>query len=202
MKNIKKILKPILISLAAIAILSLLLLMRKYSTKEAPMYLPDDINGVLSNINDNKILNPYDTTYNIWGEEITFRAGESRVSIAPGSSVEIVTKYFGNDFKYDFDHDGREDIAFMLTQETGGTGVFYYVTAVLNTETGKVGLDGVFIGDRIAPQSIYIEAGEILVIKFAERKIGQSFSEQPSLARTIKVKYDTDSLQFAEVLQN
>ncbi len=202
MKNIKKILKPILISLAAIAILSLLLLMRKYTTKETPTYVPHDIDGVLSNINDNKILSPYDTTYNIWGEEITFRGGESKVRIAPGSSVEVVTKYFGNDVQYDFDHDGREDTAFMLTQETGGTGVFYYVTAVLNTEKGKVGLDGVFVGDRIAPQSMYIEVGEILVINFAERKVGQSFAEQPSVARTIKVKYDTDSLQFAEVLQN
>ncbi len=202
MKNIKKILKPIFISLVAIIILAMLLLMRKYTTKEESTYIPHDINSVLSNINESKSLTPYDTTYNIWGEDITFRGGESKVSIAPGSSVEVVTKYFGNDVRFDFDHDGREDTAFMLTQETGSTGIFFYVTAVLNTEKGKVGLDGVFIGDRIAPQSMYMESGEVLVINFAERRVGQSFAESPTVGKTIKVKYDTDTLQFAEVVQN
>jgi hypothetical protein len=203
MKNLKKILRPILIALATITAIALLFTMRKYSTKEevAP-YTPNNVDEVLSNIAVKKFLSPYDATYNIWGQETTLRNKESRVAISPGSSVEIVTKYFGNDIKYDLDHDGRNDTIFMLTQETGSSGIFYYVVALIDTEKGRLGLDGVYVGDRIAPQSMYMEAGEILVINFAERKIGQSFAEQPTVGRTIKVKYDPDTMQFAEVVQN
>jgi hypothetical protein len=202
MKNLKKILRPILISLATLAALLLLITMRKYSTKEEVAYTPNNVDEVLSNIAVKKFLSPYDATYNIWGQETTLRNKESRVAISPGSSVEIVTKYFGNDIKYDLDHDGRNDTIFMLTQETGSSGIFYYVVALIDTEKGRLGLDGVYVGDRIAPQSMYMEAGEILVINFAERKIGQSFAEQPIVGRTIKVKYDPDTMQFAEVVQN
>jgi hypothetical protein len=202
MKNLKKILRPILISLTIMTALVLLITMRRYSTKEEVPYTPNDVDEVLSNIAVKKFLSPYDATYNIWGQEITLRNRESGIIISPGSSVEIVTKYFGNDIKYDLDHDGRSDTIFMVTQETGSTGVFYYVLALMDTEKDRLGLDGVYVGDRIAPQSMYMEAGEILVINFAERKIGQSFAEQPTVGRTIKVKYDPDTMQFAEVVQN
>lgn len=202
MKNLKKILRPILIALTIITAIVLLFSMRKYSTKEKVVYTPNNVDEVLSNIAVKNFLSPYDATYNIWGQEITLRNKESRIAISPGSSVEIVTKYFGNDIKYDLDHDGHDDTIFMVTQETGSTGVFYYVLALMDTEKGRLGLDGVYVGDRIAPQSMYMEAGEILVINFAERKTGQSFAEQPTVGRTIKVKYDPDTMQFAEVVQN
>lgn len=201
-KSIRKLLRSILAVLILIAISSFVLISKKYETKnENNIYIPNDINQILSGINEDKSLSPYDAVYNIWGEDIKLRNGESRISISPGSSVEMVTKYFGNDLKFDLDHDGREDIIFMLTQETGGTGIFYYVSAVLNKEEGRVGLDGVYVGDRVAPGSMYMEPGEILVINFAERRIGESFAEQPSIGRTIRVKYDEDTHQFAEVLQ-
>jgi len=95
-----------------------------------------------------------------------------------------VTKYFGNEVKTDFNEDGRQDIAFILTQETGGSGTFYYLTgAIRNNEKDQEkywGMSGVFLGDRIAPQTTEYRNGEITV-NYATRNPGEDFSIQPSL---------------------
>src|SRR5690242_6594356 len=74
-----------------------------------------------------KVSNYKDAEYKIDGQNIKLVNGESEVEAAPGSSSKIVTKYFGNEYKGDIDGDGREDVVFLLTQSTGGSGTFYYV---------------------------------------------------------------------------
>ena len=141
-------------------------------------------------------------TYIIGGEKVTLKDGVSKVSAAPGSASFTTTTYFGNEVKTDFDLDGREDIAFLLTQNTGGSGTFYYLVAALNKENGYVGTEAIFLGDRIAPQTTELKENNIIVVNFAERKPGESYSEVPSVGKSLWFKLDTAQLQFGEVVQN
>ncbi len=63
------------------------------------------------------------------------------------------TKYFSNEVKGDFNGDGLEDVAFLLTQDSGGSGTFFYVVGALRGVDGFQGINGIFLGDRIAPQT-------------------------------------------------
>lgn len=162
-------------------------------------------------IDDRAIVNigatsPKEATYIIDGHSVTLKNGVSEVAVDPGSASKIITRYFGNEVKHDLDGDGREDVAFLLTQEMGGTGTFYYVVAALNTPTGYVGSYGLFLGDRIAPQTTEMsrnpEHQNVVLVNYADRKPGESFATQPSEGKSIWLKLDPDTMQFGEVVQN
>lgn len=148
------------------------------------------------------VLSPKDATYRIEGKMVTLKNGMAEVEVAPGSAAKIVTRYFGNEVAHDFNGDGREDIAFLVTQETGGSGTFFYIVAALNTEQGYVGSDAVFLGDRIAPQSTHMGTGNIIVVNYAERALGESFAVRPSVGKSIWLLFNPQTMQFGEVAQN
>ena len=141
-------------------------------------------------------------TYKINGQNVLLKNGLSVTEVAPGSGSKIITRYFGNEVKHDFDGDGREDSAFLVTQETGGSGIFYYIVARLNTVHGYIGSEGVFLGDRISPQTTEMGKGNIVVVNYAERAKGESFSVQPSVGKSRWLLLDTKTMQFGEVAQN
>jgi heat shock protein HslJ len=148
--------------------------------------------------NETKV-NIHDGTYDIGGQKITLMNGVSESSVTPGSASKIITRYFGNEVKGDFDGNGVEDVAFLVTQEMGGSGTFFYVTALLN---GKIGVPGVLLGDRIAPQTMNIQNGNILVVNYVDRNPGESFAVRPSLGKSLYLKLNPKTVQFGEVVQN
>lgn len=145
-------------------------------------------------------------TYKINGLPITLKNGVSEVPTVPGSASKIITRYFGNEVIHDFNGDGREDIAFLLTQENGGSGTFYYVVAALSTVNGYVGSQGLLLGDRIAPQTTEISSNpnqkDVIVVNYAERKPGEPMTAEPSVGKSIWLKLDPVTMQFGEVAQN
>ncbi len=149
---------------------------------------------------------PKDATYTIEGEKVTLKNGVSSVPSVNGSSAMIVTKYFGNEVKHDFDGDGRIDSAFILTQNGGGTGTFYYVVAALNKPNGYVGGEAIYLGDRIAPQTMEMSQNKstpnVIVVNYADRKPTDSFTTPPSVGKSIWLLLDTKTMQFGEVEQN
>ncbi len=162
-----------------------------------------------SNFNEQESL--HDGTYIIDGQEVTFKNGISEVESAPGSASKTITKYFGNDLKHDLNDDNREDQVFIITQETGGSGKFYYVVALLDTTDGPVGSEGVMLGDRISPQTINIDEGKtaigtnrqnVIVVNYLDRKSGESFSDEPSVGKSIWLKLDPATMKFGEVAQD
>ena len=72
-------------------------------------------------------------TYTIEGQPVTLVDGYAEVPAAPGSASKTVTQYFGNEAVGDLNGDGVPDVAFLLTQNGGGSGTFYYVVAALKT---------------------------------------------------------------------
>jgi len=121
-----------------------------------------------------------DITIEIDGSPVQLVNGLAEIDSASGSATKINIRYFGNEAFGDLNGDGKEDIAYLITVDGGGSGTFFNVVAALQTKTGYDGTNVVYLGDRIAPQSTSISAGEILV-NFADRKSGEPFTTQPSI---------------------
>jgi hypothetical protein len=127
------------------------------------------------------------STYLIEGVPVTLSDGHAESPVAPGSSSMIKTEYFGNEAVGDLTSDGKDDIAFLVTQSTGGTGLFYYVTVLVATATGYTSTNAFLVGDRIAPQTTEIHEGE-LHVNFAERRDNEPMTTPPSQGATLLLK--------------
>jgi len=109
------------------------------------------------------------------------------------SALMGTTQYFGNEAKGDFNADGKQDVAFVLTQTPGGSGTFYYVVAALGSDEGYVGTNAVFLGDRIAPQTTEFRNGDI-VVNYADRKAGDPMTAAPSVGVSQRLKIQGNQL--------
>ncbi len=145
---------------------------------------------------------PKNSTYTIEGTQVTLRDGMSAVATADGGGGLVTTKYFGNELAIDLNNDGQEDTVFLLTQEGGGSGVFFYLVAALNTETGMVGSRGVLLGDRIAPQNIERGDNNSVIVNYTERGANEPMATSPSLGVSKRFIFDETSNQFGEVVQD
>lgn len=97
-------------------------------------------------------------------------------------------------------------VAFLLTQEGGGSGVFFYAVAALNTGRGYAGSDGYLLGDRIAPQSTNVSQNtrhqRVVIFNYAERMPGEPMTARPSVGKSVYLKIDTGSMRWGIVEPN
>lgn len=146
------------------------------------------------------------STYTIEGTNITLTEGVAETLQATGSASKVTTRYFGNDLVVDLNNDGKDDKVFLVTQETGGSGVFYYTVAALKTDRGYVGSDGYFLGDRIAPQTIETSTNprhkNVVVVNYAERAKGDPMTTPPSVGKSVYLKLDEASMKWGIVEPN
>ncbi len=142
---------------------------------------------------------PKNATYTVEGLSVSLHNGVAQVPAAPGSASKVTTRYFGNDATGDLNGDGRNDTAFLIAQEGGGSGVFYYVAAAINTPGGYKVTNTILLGDRIAPQTTEIRNGEVLV-NYAERKAGEPMTAEPSVGVTKMFKIAHETI-LTEVVQ-
>lgn len=63
----------------------------------------------------------------------------------------------------DLDGDGAADAAVVLATNTGGSGTFEHLAAVLNRDGGPVNIASLYLGDRFQVERVAIEDGEILL---------------------------------------
>jgi len=141
---------------------------------------------------------PLNATYNIEGQPVTLVNGKSEVEAAPGSAIKIQTMIFGEPTIGDINNDGRPDAAFIIVQNPGGTGTFYYIAAVINTPTGAIGTNGILLGDRIAPQTVEITKGRIIA-NYADRKPDEPFSTPPSIGISKYIKFNGSQLEEVKI---
>lgn len=152
---------------------------------------------------NNDVADHKDAAYLIDGQQIQLRNGISEVETAPDSASKITTRYFGNELKTDLDGDGREDVAFILTQERGGSGTFFYAVGALNTDRGYLGSEGYLLGDRIAPQATTLSANprhrNVVVFNYADRATGEPMTAPPSMGKSVYLKLDPASRMWGIV---
>lgn len=134
-----------------------------------------------------------DETYQIEGTFVTLTNGVSKVEAAPGSASKIVTTYFGNEATEDVNGDGMPDTAFILTQNSGGSGTFYYAVVALKTAEGYRGTNAIALGDRIAPQTTEIKDGQ-LIVNYADRTAGEPMTARPSVGVSKYLNVEGDTL--------
>lgn len=140
--------------------------------------LPNEENNIVVQ----EDFNPMNATYVIENQSITLTNGLSNKEIVPGSSSKIETKKWNEPIIGDLNNDGTDDATFILTQESGGSGIFYYVVVAINDQVDKkiIGTNVILLGDRIAPQNMSIENGVILV-NYADRKKDEPMTTSPSI---------------------
>jgi heat shock protein HslJ len=114
------------------------------------------------------------------------------------STSKIITSYFGNDFKYDLNKDGTEDILFILTQNNN-TAIMYYVVALLKNPNGVIGSQGFFLGNRILPQSIALDKDNTIVVNYFDRKQAENFNSAPSVSKSLHLSFDVNAMQFVDI---
>lgn len=137
------------------------------------------------------------STYVIEGQSVSLVDGVAVTEIAPGSASKLTTRYFGNEAHGDLNGDGTDDVVFLLTQDGGGSGTFYYAVAALSLSTGFVGTNAVLLGDRIAPQTTEIANGSATV-NYADRKDGESMTTSPSVGVSKRLRVTGMTLSVIE----
>jgi len=142
--------------------------------------------------------------YVIEGQRIKLADGLAEAETSPGSASRIVTRYFGNELKTDLNGDGREDVVFLLTQQRGGSGTFFYAVAALNTEAGYRGSDGYPLGDRIAPQTTVMSRNprhkNVVVVNYGDRRPDEPMTAQPSVGKSVYLKLDAETVRWGIVV--
>ncbi len=147
----------------------------KLSRPEVLPILDSQVSMVTPTIKDIK-----NNTYVIEGAEISLVDGREQREIISDSDLKLVTQYFGNEVMADFNDDGFEDAVFLLTQDSGGSGSFFYVALTMGSKDGYVGSNTIFLGDRVAPQTTEYRDGEIIV-NYLDRDASDSFATSPSV---------------------
>jgi hypothetical protein len=149
-------------------------------------------------INKAEIIDYKNIAYMIEGQSVLLKDN-------PDSNMSTV-QYFGNDLVADIDGNGHNDVVFLVTNEAGGSGTFYYVVSALGTEDGYVGSDGYYLGDRIAPQNIEMSKDprhkDVVVVNYAERAPGEPMTSQPSVGKSVYLKIDNKTNQWGIVANN
>lgn len=138
-------------------------------------------------------------SYEIEGAIVTLVNGVSEGAGAPDSAIKTITRYFGNEARGDLDGDGTDEIAFLISQDRGGSGLFYYAAVAMQTPNGYTTTNTFFIGDRIAPQVNTIMNGK-LYVDYAERYPGEPMTARPSLGaeKVLVISSDGALVEFVK----
>ena len=127
--------------------------------------------------------------------------GKAEIEITPGSATKNTLMLFGEPVMGDLDGDGDLDAALLFANNPGGSGTFYYAVLAINNDGAYKATNAMFLGDRIAPQTVEIHDGRA-VYNFAERKPGEPFVVRPSIGKSVWVNYDAKTNEMGELVQN
>ena len=66
-----------------------------------------------------------------------------------------------------------------------GSGTFIYAAAYLSGPVNYKGTEALFIGDRIAPQSVSISQG-VVTVSYLDRKDDEPLSAEPTVSKNMQ----------------
>jgi hypothetical protein len=93
----------------------------------------------------------------------------------------------------DLNSDNKSDTAVLILRSGGGSGSFIYVAALISSLSSYKGTNALYIGDRIVPQSVSIEDGQITVT-YLDRKSDEPMAVEPTVETTKKFVLRSGSL--------
>ena len=125
-------------------------------------------------------------------EPVRLSGGKSEVKDEIGFVTEtelLEQKAFG-----DLNKDGKSDSVVLLAQSAGGSGVFVYVAAYVSGPVSYKGTNAVFLGDRIAPQSLSVSNG-VATVKYLDRNSDEPFSAEPTVSTSKQFVFQNGEFQ-------
>lgn len=196
--------KPVLlIIILALWIIAAMFIYKNSEMKKEVVVL--DVPAIETPTSNNPVVNMPATSdeknisYNIDGKDVLLVDGVSTITSETGSSTTTITSYFGNDISKDLNNDGKEDKVFLITQENGGSGVFFYVVAAINTQDGYVWSNAILLGDRIAPQTTESGPNDSIIVNYMVRANDESMSTQPSIGKSLYLRLNTTTMEFEKM---
>ena len=137
------------------------------------------------------------TTYTLEGATARLENGKAVITNTEGTTT---VQLFGEPVYADFNKDGVNDAALMLTKNDGGSGTFFYAVLAISKNGLYYPTNALLLGDRIAPQTITITDGRA-VYNYAERKATDPMTTPPSIGKSLYINYDAQSGQIGELAQ-
>lgn len=139
-------------------------------------------------LNKNEIkFDARNSSFLVDGELVSLKNGAYK-----SDKQKIVTQYFGNEAIGDLNGDNLPDTAFLITQDTGGTGTFFYVVVALKKDDGYKTTNAIYVGDRISPQTTEIHSdSKKLYVNFAERRPDEPMTAEPTIGTTLFLKINS-----------
>ena len=170
----------IIIGVLILIVISLIVYIALGNKKTEDKYKGLDVSSTSTkNIN----FDPLNFTYEIEGEKITLVNGTSTVDVVPGSAEKLETTTFSKPAIGDLNNDKKNDSALLLVQDSGGTGLFYYVVAIVNDAGVIKNTNSIFIGDRIEPVSLDIKDQKIQ-LNYIDRNPSDPMTADPTVRVT------------------
>lgn len=96
--------------------------------------------------------------------------GRSEGEAAPGSAAKIITRMVEGPVFGDLNGNGHKEAALLLSQETGGSGTFFYVAAAIAKDGRLRCTNAVSIVDQVDPQTICVGDG-VIVARYKDRPL-------------------------------
>jgi len=144
---------------------------------------------------------PLNTRFNINQSDIQLVNGYAEKSAAASYSNKITTQVWGAPKVADLNADGQQDAVLVLSQNTGGSGTFYYLVVAIRDGNIYKGGKGLLLGDRIQPQDIRV-ADNRVTVEFLDRLENAPYTTSPTIPTKQLAIYDADNKLLVKAQQN
>ncbi len=125
----------------------------------------------------------------------SYRIGEDVISLVDGTlkgSSRSTTLLEGPAFT-DLNADGVKDAVVILKDETGGSGIFYYVSSVIATGDSQKTTNSMLLGDRVRIKAIAVNLG-VISVTILERNATDAMTVPPSVEKVLRFTLEGDTL--------
>lgn len=137
---------------------------------------------------------PSNATFIFDDGPITLSAGRNEGNIISGSALVEETVLLDKFAYGDINADGKKDTTLFLARYGSGSGTFIYLAAFVSGPVTYRGSKAVFIGDRIAPQSISIN-GEMVTAEYLDRGADEALAAEPTIPASKQFVYKNGEFQ-------
>ncbi|WP_163930237.1 hypothetical protein [Paraferrimonas sp. SM1919] len=127
-----------------------------------------------------------------WSEsgKVELYQGKASLPAAANSSSKIIFK-IQQQLDTDLNQDGLMDKIIILTVDTVGSGLFYYLYPVINDNTQAIAKEGVLIGDRVIIKNLSHHSN-IITVQYLKHTVEQSYSEHPQFESELKWQWQQE----------
>lgn len=146
-------------------------------------------------------VSPMNASFSIEQRKIVLINGLAEQSAMSDPDSKIISQVWGSAKVADLNADGQQDAVLILTQNTGGSGTYYYLVVAMREGNNYQGSAGLWLGDRIQAQDIQIEDNRITV-KFLDRLLSEPYSNMPTIPKEKLIVYDPKAKQLINVEQD